>query len=172
MKSSFFCPLKLAATAVIVGIMVFTATHLYEDMNEREHNELPIQVRLMTAVSETDGGIIEIDPLTLQITSCTAAAENLFGYSKQSLAGQNLDVLLPSWFRREHHEIMRHRQKHHDGVEVAQCEAVRKDGSSVEIATIVFSNKVSGKLMALVIPSNKVHSHSESAVAKTVPEIP
>lgn len=159
-------PVKAAFTALIVAFMTITGATLYQKMAERQHSQLPVQVRLMTAVSETGGGIVEVDPLTMEITSATAAADALFGYPRNGLAGRSLDVLVPDWFRNEHREIILHRNPASTGIEIIQCQAVKKDGSFVSIATMVFSNQISGRLVALVIPGDKMRSHYAPSVAR------
>ena len=167
MKKNHPWPVKAAATLFILAFMCLTGTALYRKMAERQQSQLPVQVRLMTAVSETGGGIIEVDPLTLQITSATAAADSLFGYPRGGLAGNSLDVLIPTWFRSEHRDIIKQRQSGNNGVEVIQCQAVRHDGSFISIATMVFSGQASGRFVALVIPGDKMRSHYDPTVART-----
>jgi PAS domain S-box-containing protein len=95
---------------VEVGLNVFAAGEslvilsVIVDITQRKRTETEqkiTQARFRLAVETCPSGIVMVDAAG-QIVMVNAKTEQMFGYSRQELIGQGVDILVPTRFRDEH----------------------------------------------------------------------
>ncbi len=150
--------LKSWVSGVILVTLIALGTFAVETFRTAQRNKLILPVRLMAMIMETGGGVMEVDDKTMDIIECTSQVEKIFGYESGELIGQNLDVVLPKWFRDQHHKSVE-AYNAAGGIKMAmiRCRGLHRDGTEIDIVTSVFLNKQSGHVLALILPSAQVH---------------
>lgn len=96
-------PLELSLASAIVGDQV-QFTGILRDITERKTNERRLwdrEARLGSVLEAAPDAIVIVDS-TGQVVLANAQTERLFGYPRDALVGQSIDVLVPERFR-EHH---------------------------------------------------------------------
>lgn len=150
--------IKFALTAFILCAAILAVHLTIQSFESHRQGRLPLQALLMTAISDSGGAIIEVDHSNSKIINYTPRMEAMLGYPPGFLADKTLDVLMPDWFREAHQTLMQNYQPKEAGsTAVVRCWMPHQDGSTVEVVVSVFLNKASGHLLALVIPSERVH---------------
>ena len=79
-------------------------SHIARDITERKHAEDSVreaEVKLRAFLQSASQGVIAID-VTGRIDLTNAKAEELFGYRREELVGQTLEMLLPERYRGAH----------------------------------------------------------------------
>lgn len=148
---------KAIMSATILVVVAMTAQFVAEKYNARRQSGLPLQARLMMSIAETGGALVEVDQATEKITDYTHSLEDMLGYSPGALRNEGLGVLMPPWFREAHHQIVAgYRPDTNNTAAMARCWMVRHDGSMLDVVISVFPSHVSGRLVALVIPAERV----------------
>lgn len=83
------------------------------DITERKQAEMAVrdsEAKLRAIVDSVTDGIVTIDS-DARIVFFNKAAEKLFGYSEEEVAGQNVRILMPSPYREEHDTYMENYRK-------------------------------------------------------------
>ncbi len=91
--------------------------------------------RLKTILNSTADAIVSINEVGL-VQSFNASAETLFGYRQDEVIGQNVSLLMPAPYNREHDEYLRRylaTGETHVLNQERELEAVRKDGTRFPI---------------------------------------
>lgn len=147
---------KVLLTLIILFLVIWAAQSAIRDVEFTRGRNLPMQVRLMDAIVDTGGAIVEVDQSTGTILRCTTNLETMLGYSSESLKGKSLDVLIPQWFHAPHRKLMSdYRPVDGGGTIILKCFIPRNDGSLAEMVVSVFLVP-SGNLIALIRPSERV----------------
>jgi len=105
--------------------------------------------RAITILNTTVDAIITIDDRG-SIQTFNQAAENLFGYTLQEVAGKNVHVLMPSPYKEEHDGYMKNYQQTGERQIIGIGREVtgrRKDGSMFPMYLAVSEYEVNGKQM-------------------------
>lgn len=130
--------ISIAALAINQGPPFFTAS--VRDITTRLQNEEALKKnedRFRRVIEATPNGLVMVGQ-TGKIVLCNAEIESLFGYKKEELFGQEIEILVPQRFRKNHSG---YRQEFFHGPETRQMGVgrdlygLRKDGTefSVEI---------------------------------------
>lgn len=119
-------------------------------LNITERHRLELELRettenLRAILNATVDAIITIDERGV-IVGANASTERMFGYTEKELIGSNVNILMPSPYREEHDEYLRHYLKtakaHIIGVG-REVEGRHKDGSTfpIDLAVSQFHDK-------------------------------
>lgn len=137
-------------------------------MTARDARELPAEELLRLTLEACPSGMVVCDPAgTILIVN--AEAERLFGYSRQELIGQSIELMVPPRFR-EHHRGHRAAFLAAPGVRTMgggrELLALRKDGSEipVEVGLSPISTRA-GLLVLSVIVDTSVRKRRELSAA-------
>lgn len=121
----------------------------WESVQEVEEELREKEARLRAIVTAAADGIIVIDERGV-IQSLNPAAERLFGYSAQELAGQNVNLLMPNPYREEHDRYLAHYLTTGEGKIIGIGREVtgrRKDGSTFLMHLSVSEVALDGRRM-------------------------
>ena len=127
--------------------------HVNADITERERAEEKFRV----AVEAFPGGMIMIDA-TGKIVLVNAGTERLFGYSRNELLGQSIDMLVPAAARR-HHEGYR------DGF------VKRPEARMMGVGRDLRGVRKDGTEFPIEIGLNPIHSHEGLLVLSAIVDI-
>jgi len=100
------------------------------DIGERRHAQ-EVERHLASMIASSNDAILGID-LDMTITSWNAAAEKLYGYSREEAIGQTVMMLVPEERKEEEPTILRQIKSGHI-VEPYETQRLRKDGRLVEV---------------------------------------
>jgi PAS domain S-box-containing protein len=117
----------------LIGVSIDVGRHkeLQRQLQERLDELLHAEERIRSVVDHVVDGIVTIDDRGT-ILSFNRAAESIFGYQAGEVLGQNVRLLMPDPYRREHDQYLAHYHQTGQariigiGREVLGC---RKDGS-------------------------------------------
>ena len=90
-----------------VGHDITERRQVEEALRERERHLRDGQARLTAILDTAVDGIITIDDQGV-IESANRAAVQIFGYPEDKLVGQNVSLLMPSPYREEHDDYIKH----------------------------------------------------------------
>ena len=94
------------ATGDEIGLL----THAFDTMKtrlaQREQKGTEDQLRLSAIINNAAAGLITIDHAGT-LRSLNQAAEQMFGYASKDVLGQNIRILMPRPYRREHDRFIR-----------------------------------------------------------------
>ncbi len=113
------------------------------DISARKHDEEELRAREQTlrAISDTAHDAVIMMNSAAQVGHWNAAAERMFGYTKEEILGRNLHQLLaPKHYRDRSEEALPHFFRTGQGAalgKMVELEALRKDGSRFSIELTV-----------------------------------
>lgn len=114
-----------------VGDMARAFDDLAKNLNESRQAERKIMGKWQAIMDNTVDGIIAIDDKGI-IRNYNKACETIFGYKKEETIGQNVKMLMPAPYRKEHDGYLRsyHETGHKKIIGIGRAvEGQRKDGS-------------------------------------------
>jgi PAS domain S-box-containing protein len=147
-----FRPLKTLMTwfLLLFGLLIIfgaTAYSLRSRYARSQQQTLENEERLSSFVNNTFDSIICIDTCGI-IQSVNPAVEKQFGYALNELLGQNVNILMPQPYRREHdgylQKYLKTGEKHILNM-VREVTALRKDQSTFPMELSVTESVVNGK---------------------------
>lgn len=80
-------------SAVVVILTAILGTRALDKIDQSARRDIPLQARLVAAVSDSNAGILEVDGQSGRVLSCTGEAESLLGRKIQS--GTEFERVLP-----------------------------------------------------------------------------
>lgn len=123
------------------------------------------------------GDAIIVSDARGSITLWNAAAERMFGFTREEALGQSLDLIIPERLRSRHwdgyHKTMATGQTRY-GNDVLRVPAVHKDGRAMSIAfTVALLHTADGELAAIVavIRDETSRFHEERNLRKRLAEL-
>lgn len=151
---------KLIRSIVSICIMLIaaaTAISFSQSAREKLGSAMGPEVRFVSAILDGGGGFVEIDRESMQVTSLSDSAAAMLGYTQEEMQNKSLKDLLPAWFHQNHQELVKYYHSGSSDVSaVARCWAVRKDTSGIEVVVSIFPSQTSRRLVALIVPSDRV----------------
>ncbi len=147
----------------LVAALASQVTLAYERMEEqkRAHEELVESRDVLEALFELAPDAFVVANEDGRIVRVNAQAENLFGYTRDELVGQLVEILVPEWFRKahpaRHEQVSAHpgRRPMGEGLELS---GRRKDAS--EFAVDIMLSRIEtkrGKRTKIVIRDGTAH---------------
>lgn len=123
----------------------------FRDVSERlveSHSELYLSMKENAAIVETSlDGIIVVDQKGI-VEMANSAVEQIFGYSKEEVVGENITTLMPMKYKDNHNDYIGKYLKTKKPKVVgsrSEFKGKRKDGSSVPIEVAVREIKLQGE---------------------------
>ncbi|MBT5551605.1 MAG: PAS domain S-box protein [Nitrospina sp.] len=147
-----FRPLKTLMTwfLLLFGLLIVfgaTAYSLRSRYAQSQQQTLENEEQLSSFINNTFDSIIRIDTCGI-IQSVNPAVEKQFGYASNELLGQNVNMLMPQPYKREHdgylQKYLRTGKKHILSM-VREVTAMRKDKSTIPMELSVTESVVNGK---------------------------
>lgn len=113
---------------------------------------MSLQAKVLTAFQESHTGMLAVDADSFTIAQANEAACDIFGFKKGELAGQDLSMVVPAAFRKEHADkikaAMAVAKTGRSRVSTVRCFGIQKDGTLVDVYVHVFVTR--NGVMALV----------------------
>ncbi|MCK9394408.1 MAG: PAS domain S-box protein [Methylobacter sp.] len=150
-KDGFPFPLELTVSEMAVeGIRMFTC--LLRDISAQKHAQMALsnnEARLRAVIEAVVEGIITIDGNGI-IETINSAGEKIFGYQHSEVVGQNVGMLMPEPYHREHDDYLRRYMATGEskiiGI-VRETVGKRKDGSVFPMELAVSEMLIDGRRM-------------------------
>ncbi len=136
-----------------VGKLVKAFDGMRQQIKERETDLVESQARNKAVIENAVDGIISID-VKGNVESFNPAAEKIFGYSADEVAGQNIKMLMPQPYQREHdgylYNYMSTGKKKIIG-SGREVEGLRKDGTTFPLELAVSEVKLDDRRLFIGI---------------------
>ena len=136
-----------------VGKLVSAFTSMRDKIRMREGELLESEARIKAIIENAIDGIISIDARG-HVMSFNPAAEAIFGYRSNEVIGQNVNILMPQPYRREHdgylYNYLSTGKKKVIGIG-REVEGMRKDGSTFPLELAVSEVELNDGLLFIGI---------------------
>jgi two-component system sensor kinase FixL len=130
-----------------IGVLSRTLKESMDDIRRKGTELLQSESRLKMTIDTAVNGIVSINEYGV-IDSVNKAMEKMFGYQEQEMLGENVSLLMPASYAREHDSNIRNYIKTGDKKVIGKLRelvAKRKDGSIFPILLAVNESVIQGK---------------------------